>query len=47
MLSSNGRKVKVYRFANQSSDLTSKLSKAGRVRRFVEKLLLKVKKRKV
>lgn len=43
MISSNGRKVKVYRFANQSSDLTSRLSKAGRERRFVEKLLLKVK----
>ena len=38
-----GRTVKVYRFANQPSDLTSRLSKAGKMRRFIEKLLLKVK----
>ncbi len=37
----SGRKVKVYRFANQSSDLTSRLSKAGKVRKWVERLLLR------
>jgi len=42
-MSSNRREVKVYRFANQLSDLTSRLSEAGRFRRFVDKLLLNVK----
>lgn len=37
----SGRKVKVYRFANQRSDLTSRLSKAGRVRKWVSRLLLR------
>jgi hypothetical protein len=42
-MSSSERKVKVYRFANLPSDLTSRLSRSSMVRRFVEKLLLKVK----